>query len=281
MSTLKQFAQRVTPPSVWNKVAAEYFQWRTGVEWYSSLERRVSARRLQTLKDKHKGERCFIIGNGPSLNKMDLSPLKNEVTFGLNRIYLLFPRLGFSTTYYVSVNRLVIEQCAQEIENLSPPKFVSWYARDVIRFTSSMMFIRDPHDGRSGFSKDPKSRIWEGATVTYVAMQIAYYMGFQTIILIGVDHSFATKGTPHEIVRSTGADPNHFDTNYFGKDFRWQLPDLETSEKFYELAKFHFEQDGREIIDATVDGKLQVFPKVDYLTLFQKQNRFYAFTNPQ
>ena len=199
---------------------------------------------------------------------MDLTPLRDETTFGLNRIYLLFPRIGFHTTYYVSVNRLVVEQCADEIQQLPMPKFISWYARDVICFTDDMMFVRDPRDGSLSFSPWPFWRIWEGATVTYVAMQLAYYMGFQHVILIGVDHSFVTKGTPHETVLSQGADPNHFDPNYFGKGFRWQLPDLDTSERAYRLAKHAFEDDGRTIVDATVGGNLQVFPKVAYGSLF-------------
>jgi hypothetical protein len=100
-------------------------------------------------------------------------------------------------------------------------------------------------------------------------MQIAYYMGFQEVILIGVDHSFSTTGKPHATVTSQGDDPNHFAANYFGKGFRWQLPDLETSELAYRLAKEQFERAGREIVDATIGGKLQVFRKVDYLELFQ------------
>ncbi len=99
-------------------------------------------------------------------------------------------------------------------------------------------------------------------------MQIAYYMGFEKVILIGVDHSFETKGKPHTMVVSEGDDPNHFDPCYFGKGFRWQLPDLRTSELAYRIAKYHFENAEREILDATVDGKLQVFPKVDYYQLF-------------
>ena len=67
---------------------------------------------------------------------------------------------------------------------------------------------------------------------------------------------------------SQGDDPNHFDPHYFGKGFRWQLPDLETSETAYNMAKCQFEIDDREIVDATVDGKLQVFNKVGYKTLF-------------
>ncbi len=66
---------------------------------------------LAQLKDIHAGKRAFIIGNGPSLKQTDLSRLRNEFTFGLNRIYLMFPELGFHTTYFVTVNDLVIEQC--------------------------------------------------------------------------------------------------------------------------------------------------------------------------
>ncbi len=228
---------------------------------------RVSIRRLRALRDKHRGERCFVIGNGPSLKQTDLSLLKNEVTFGLNRIYLLFDKLGFATSYHVSVNRLVIEQCAHEIvEKVPCPKFIGWHARDLIDFLPDMMFLYN--HGSPRFYTDITKGICDGATVTYAAIQVAYYMGFHQVILIGVDHSFATKGKSHSVVVSTGDDPNHFAPNYFGKGFRWQLPDLETSEIAYRMAREAFEKSGREIVDATIGGKLQVFPKVDYNTLF-------------
>ena len=59
--------------------------------------RRASMDRLAELKNVHKGQRAFIIGNGPSLKQIDLHKLKGEFTFGLNRIYLMFPELGFGT----------------------------------------------------------------------------------------------------------------------------------------------------------------------------------------
>ncbi len=227
---------------------------------------RKSLRRLAGFGDKHLNERCFIIGNGPSLNQTDLTLLKNEKTLGLNRIYLLFDRIGFATTYMVSVNRLVIEQCATDIERLPCPKFISWHARDAIKFTPDMMFLYSR--GGPAFYPDVRQGVWEGATVTYVAMQLAYFMGFQEVILVGVDHSFAIEGKPHTAVISAGDDPNHFDPQYFGKGFKWQLPDLETSELAYRIARYQFELSGRRILDATVGGKLDVFPKVDYRSLF-------------
>jgi hypothetical protein len=226
---------------------------------------RDSIQKIITLKDKHKGQRCFIIGNGPSLKNTDLTLLKNEVTFGMNRIYLLFDQIGFSTSYFVSINKLVVEQCAQDIIELPCPKFINWHCRDLISFTADMMFLLCLP--KEGFHTDITSGVWGGATVTYVAMQVAYYLGFDKVILVGVDHSFTTQGKPHSTVVSQGDDPDHFDPQYFGKGFRWQLADLETSERAYRMAKFHFERAGREIIDATIGGKLQVFPKVDYKSL--------------
>jgi hypothetical protein len=101
-----------------------------------------------------------------------------------------------------------------------------------------------------------------------VTLQLAYHMGFSEVILIGVDHSFATKGTPHQLVTSTGDDPNHFDPSYFGKGFRWQLPDLQTSEIAYRMARDAYASDGRSVIDATVNGRLHVFPKAHFAELF-------------
>jgi hypothetical protein len=227
---------------------------------------RRSSRAIRSMRDRHAGQRCFIIGNGPSLKDMDLAPLRNEVTFGLNRVYLMFEKLGFPTTYLVSVNRYVIEQCADDLIRFEPPPFLSWDCRRFISNRGRAIFVRP--DGSPHFSKDPAVGVWEGATVTFVALQLAYWMGFQKVILIGVDHSFATNGPAHQLVTSTGDDPNHFDPAYFGKGFRWQLPDLETSEIAYRMARRAFELDGREVLDATVGGKLAVFPKVRFDDLF-------------
>lgn len=268
MSQFKHALKQATPPSVWS--AWSYAAWllRTSVAWRYDPQARLSARRLRQFAGRHQGERCFIIGNGPSLKGMDLSPLRRERTFGLNRIYLLFPKLGFETTYLVTINRLVIEQCAAEFAALTIPKFVSWEARAGLAFDEQTIFLRS-YSKLLNFSRDPTRVVWEGATVTYAALQLAYFMGFQQVILIGVDHSFATQGPPNQEVVSTGDDPNHFAPDYFGRGFRWQLPDLQLSEMAYGLAREAYALAGRQVLDATVGGKLQVFPKVDYTSLFR------------
>jgi len=230
--------------------------------------RRQSMARLAEFHNVHRGKRCFIIGNGPSLKNTDLSKLRSEFTFGMNRFYMAFADLGFPSTYYVSMNDLVIQQCAEDIQKLQIPKFLSWHSRKWISPDDHTQFIYTSYTGPR-FSKDISRRVWESATVTYVSLQLAYYMGFREVYLIGVDHNFTTQGIPNTTVTSQGDDPNHFDPGYFGKGFRWQLPDLETSEIGYRMAKQAFEADGREVIDATVGGKLRVFRKVEYQSLFK------------
>ena len=230
--------------------------------------RKKSRGRIYEFKDINHGKRCFIIGNGPSLKNTDLSKLKNEFTFGMNRIYLLFPELGFTTTYFASINDLVIEQCAQEIAALPIPKFIAWHSnRFFQRLPADLSFLYTTYTGPQ-FAHDMTRRIWEGATVTNVALQLAFYMGFEQVILIGVDHNFTSKGDANKTVVSDGDDPNHFSPAYFGKGFRWQLPDLDTSEIGYRMARKTYETAGRKVLDATIGGKLTVFPKVDYNSLF-------------
>jgi hypothetical protein len=274
MTSLHQSFKRIIPKPIWTAGSSNYWWWRNrgrhvlarsvGSQWRGNLTK------VKGYKDIHSGKRCFIIGNGPSLKQMDLSPLRNEFTFGLNRIYLLFPELGFTTTYLVVVNELVLEQCRKDIASLPMPKFVTWRARRWFPTASkdNLMFLDTDFTSEEKFSGDAADRLFEGFTVTFVALQLAFYMGFKEAILVGVDHNYATQGTPNTTVTSTGDDPNHFAPGYFGKGFRWQLPDLEGSERAYRMAKEAYTAGGRRVVDATVGGKLEIFPKVDYRKLF-------------
>jgi len=269
---MKESVKRFTPAPLLNVLKNSYdalMRLPQVPDAYLHPWRRASRSRMREMHDIHAGERCFIIGNGPSLKQTDLTRLKDEFTFGLNRIYLLFPELGFNTTYFVSINDLVIEQCSQEIAALPMPRFISWHSnRHFQSFPDDLIFLYTTYTG-AGFAHDLTRRVWEGATVTNVALQVAFYLGFSKVFLIGVDHNFIDKGKANQTVVSQGDDPNHFSPAYFGKGFRWQLPDLDTSEIGYSLAKIAYQRAGREVLDATVNGKLSIFPKVDYNSLFK------------
>ena len=268
----KQDLKRIIPDPLWKLASERYWSWYNRdrhllARVFSPVWMRNKAQ-LEAWRDRFAGERCFVVGNGPSLRNTDLSKLNGEFTLGMNRIYLAFDEYDFKTSCLVSVNDLVLEQCHQDIAALQIPKFVTWRARHFFEASNETLFLDTDYTLPEDFNGDATGRLFEGFTVTYVCLQLAYFMGFSQAILIGVDHNFATKGPANAVVTSEGDDPNHFSAQYFGKGFRWQLPDLEGSERAYRFARDAYETDGRQILDATVGGKLAVFPKAMYDSLF-------------
>jgi hypothetical protein len=237
--------------------------------WWPNARYRRNRRRFEAYRNLHRGKRCFILGNGPSLARMDLAPLRNEFTIGTNRIYLLFPEMGFTTTYLASVNPHVLRQWKDDFLALSVPKFLSWGMRSEFPDREDVAFLYSDNS-RETFTEDISAGGWEGGTVTYVALQLAFFMGFDDVILIGVDHSFQASGPAHQLVTSAGSDQDHFHPDYFGKGVQWQLPDLEMSERGYRLANSAYLAAGRRIRNATTGGRLKVFPLVDYTTVLNE-----------
>lgn len=221
---------------------------------------------IEILKDRHKGQRVVLVCNGPSLNDMDLSFLRNEICIGLNKIFLGFQRFHFYPKYYVAVNKKVLEQSVDEIRGLNCVKFLSARCPEFFK-ANALTHIINTHNPTEKFSYDIAQSLEEGYTVTYAALQIAYYLGFKEVIIIGMDHRFNYSGQPNESQYLKGPDNNHFDQSYFSNRY-WDNPDLVNSEKFYTIAKNVFEQSERSIIDASLNGACTIFEKKDYRTIF-------------
>jgi hypothetical protein len=200
---------------------------------------------------------------------MDLSALAGVPTFGMNRIYLLFDRLQFVPTYYVAVNELVLEQFARDIEALPMERYLNWNRRSLFSPHGTIAFLSLRFGLRDRFATDVRHPIDSGGTVTFVALQLAYHMGFREVILLGLDHRFSAVGTPNRVeIRPDSPDRDHFHPDYFPKGVLWQLPDLRRSELAYAEARTAFENDGRRIVDATPGGGCTVFERGDFHQLF-------------
>jgi hypothetical protein len=203
--------------------------------------------------DKHNGEVAVIVGNGPSLRNVPLEFLTKHITFGTNRIYLL---PDFVAIYYVSVNPLVIEQSAAEINAYgAKAKFIA--EREAYKILGCYPLVST---GNRTFSYNPAAYIFEGHTVTYACLQLAFHMGFTTVLLVGVDHTYKMDSSPNAETVWEGDDPNHFDPSYF-RGAKWNNPDLQNSEIAYRLARKAFEDAGRRIINVTEGSRLDVFDR--------------------
>lgn len=205
--------------------------------------------------------------NGPSLLKTDLPQLKSIFTFGLNKINLLFPKTDFRPNAIVAMNSFVIEQNKEFYNETNIPLFLDTYALNHVRPKKTLTFLHS--DPQAKFVRDVSMSVWQGATVTSVALQLAYHMGFKYVALVGCDHNFAEKGPANKTVVSGAKDHSHFDPNYFAGGVKWQLPDLVGSEYAYSMARETFEASNRKIFNCTEGGQLEIFERLNLATFLK------------
>lgn len=148
---------------------------------------------LDGLHNRHRGERCFVVGNGPSLNAIDMTRLKEEITLGSNRCYLGYDSWGFPFTYWGVYDQFQIEEYHRDYEAQVPAETVKFFPAEygsVLRVAQGCPVNSVWPDPRPrAFSDDP-AQVYRGFTVTYMLLQIAAIMGCDPIILIGADHRY-------------------------------------------------------------------------------------------
>jgi hypothetical protein len=255
-------------------------------------------KRLKKLKNDYSGNRCFIMGNGPSLNQMPLNLLSEEYVWGLNRCYLLYKKITWRPAFYIAVDDLVVPDIAEELNEmiLVSPETIYFFPEaflyaGAIRQRNNVIWFRhrgmNPKKGPNGyFSSKAGHYIRIANTVTISAIQLAAYMGFNPIILIGCDTQFtipdlvktcgevvdpgtSEKISGYEITSHMDNDPNHFDPAYFGKGRKWHAPNISGMLLGYRYTRKVCDDMGVNVLNATKGGKLEIFPRVEFESLFR------------
>jgi len=241
-------------------------------------------KKIEILREEHlrygKSRRCFVIGNGPSINEMDLSLLKDEVVFCANSFFLKFDELDWRPTYYFVEDHLVAEDRADSINELKGfHKFFPIYLRYAIEPDEYTVFYnhrpRVSYPDGFDFSTEANEKTYTGCTVLFSALQFAYYFGFKEIYMLGVDQDYKMPADLEEtmdynvsVLDMESDDPNHFHKDYFGKGYRWHNPQTDKmGEAFAEAGKVCADN-GVKIFNAGVGGNLNCYPRVDYAGLF-------------
>jgi hypothetical protein len=204
----------------------------------------------------------LIVCNGPSLRQTPLDEFQNIQSIGLNKIHLIFNKTTWRPNLILCMNRHVVSDWQDNFLNSGIPTGLAWQARYNLRRENRSRFTYYLNQYWGHFGKDITSGLDACATVTYSALQFAYHAKANPVIIVGLDHKFTTQGTANKLVKSQVADANHFDPRYFGPGKKWNLPDLQASEKVFEIAREEFEKDDRKIYNATIDSNLDVFEKI-------------------
>jgi len=116
------------------------------------FEKTQDGKRLAALKGKYAGQRCFLVGNGPSLKAEDLTKLHEygEITFAFNRVYNIFDQTPWRPTFYISQDEKMLSGCADivdklELETKLIPVQLKWYydihIHDAIYFNMKTRWI--------------------------------------------------------------------------------------------------------------------------------------------
>lgn len=233
-------------------------------EDYETLDTRFSGYR-----DLHAGMRAFLVGNGPSLRMEDLDRLQGEVCFAANKIFLAYESTRWRPSYYCVCDPQVSILNQERIREVDTPKFLAnsscFYGEQFENgFVLPYFFRNRTIAGKEPrFSENPMEGIFDGGSVIYMMMQLAYFMGIRELYLIGLDHSFDIPKTAKGALLPGGG-TNHFHPDYRPKGELWSRPDFDYMERAYAHAKAFFENKGGAIYNASRKSALTVYPRVDF-----------------
>ena len=233
-------------------------------------------KKIISFHNLYKNERCFIIGNGPSLTIDDLNTLhkNNEFCFGSNRIYICFEQTAWRPSFYTISDGVMLAEYFDEIKNL-PLKhiFISDYylkhggKRMPGVYTYNLDTTRYfPYFPK--FADDVSIKMYEGFTVTYINIQLAVYMGFTQLYLLGVDFQYSNYiDTSGIVIDSTKQD--YFMPTYIKPGEHRNIPQLNNSLQAYRKAEMVSQVKNYKIFNATRGGKLEVFERINFDSIWQ------------
>jgi len=187
------------------------------------------------LAGAYEGERIFLIGNGPSLAETPLDALEDEYTMAMNRIDLIYDAVDWRPDFYIckrsqTATRDVFRESIElhlQLERTRCFLDESWEGE--LQSDSQTTFLRSGRPLNSKpqspnglsvtelldvsidwlerfWSYDPLEIVYPFHTM-YMTAQLALWMGFEEIYLLGVDLGL---DTTNYMIYNNGLDPNHY-----------------------------------------------------------------------
>lgn len=153
------------------------------------------------------------MANGPGLSEVPLEFLYDYPTFGANYISLLDgfiptyltvadaeavgtwpdPENPFEGTLIPDPERVaLLEPTARTAENF----FVLEDAAAPFKDYDNL--VRLNRVNAAAFSYSPIRQVFTGGTTTYVNLQLAHYMGFRLVLIVGLDHDYSSDKHFHD-----------------------------------------------------------------------------------
>jgi hypothetical protein len=265
----------ILPPEICKRVGQIYFD-NAGVH---GSERETLIKNMQ-FRGKYDGQRCFVIGNGPSLNQIDLSRIMKDVAIAMNR-FDRHPMVGTWQPNFLCMLDPASSFVKPEILNEMKSAFMGVLPRDGFFFHISnkqnieSFGVRDHRAFYVKTNLDIKSLInierdWEltepvpgGWSTSVLAIMLAMYIGCKEIYLVGMDHNWLADKT--------------YCTHFYQyqeeehQSYREMMEYALKVFKGYEVIKRYADSRGVHIWNATPGSYLDVFPRIEYEKIFEEK----------
>ena len=213
---------------------------------------------LRDLKGKYAGKRCFILCTGPSLTISDLELLENEYTFGMNSICLIHDKTNWKPDFFSVQDRKVFEKIKDTmLATDNGIVFVPYVYKKRYNLPDDWVYFHICGAYHLNLMKEGKyftrvssnayAKVYDGYSVTFAAMQLAMYMGFTELYLLGADCG------------SSNNKEHFLEHGHMGSRIDDTRQRLFVS---YEATKKFAEAHGIKIYNATRGGFLEIYPRV-------------------
>ena len=224
-------------------------------------------KKLYIFKNAHLGESCLLIGNGPSLKSEDLEKLNFKYSFAANKIYKMFDDTKFRPTFYMVGDSGFVRKDSKNIKKLNLPyKFIG-LEKNVFSYfkynnSNCILYRKETHllNSYPQVSSFPDDYLCGGHTIIFEMYQLAKYMGFKKIYLIGVDCNYSTS-------------KQHF----YDDKCKIETEVENDMIKAFLTIKKDSEKEKIDIYNLSRNSKLNIFKKMDVTELLNsKKDNFYV-----
>ena len=259
-------------------------------KWSHDLDLNISSKRIlreygdllprnAAFRDCHKGRRCFVIGNGPSLKKQDLSPLANELTLVTNNFYFhpIISDAWQPAYYFLSDPQyfdgyVTLDEFKAMTARIKTAKFfVPHHARDFLAKTNALPLDRTFYVAAAGgigheWQRKPDlTTLTPGMqTVVQLAIMVAMYMGCSPIYLLGLDHDWLSHGG-EDLHFYSDADAESQPDGHVGNwTYLTLMEAMSTMWQYYGTLARVARAEDIKIVNCTRGGFLDVFERQNY-----------------
>ncbi|WP_292522447.1 hypothetical protein [Methanoculleus sp.] len=237
------------------------------------------------LRETRKGERCFILATGPSIKRQNLKLLQNEICIAVSNFFvhpdytIINPEYYCIAPYHLPITEGAWQKWMDEIEKNTGEAKLFFGISDKNRNEMHERFRkRDVYYlkfgglwGRNTPRSIDISRMIPGPqSVSIMALYVALYLGFKEIYLLGCDHDWLlhVNKSVHFYPENNHAMVKSGYNEWFQGDLEGQFQDYVTLWRQYKCIREIASENDVQIFNATDGGLLDVFPRIEYESLF-------------